>query len=206
MTIQKQEPRCMLIWSSIKRFTKHKPVCILGLVAGFLLLCQGSLLAGSASASSVEYRVKAAFLYNFTKFIDWPTHGGKNGQSFTIGILGEDPFGSEMEALAGKAVGDESLKIHRYSTWSDRALKCDILFISGSEEKNLSEILRRLDGSSVLTVGDTVAYARRGVMINFFMDDNKVRFKINLQKARQAGLKISSRLLKLAVILEDSAQ
>ncbi|WP_372682468.1 YfiR family protein [Desulfosarcina sp.] len=195
----------MLNWSSIKRFTKHKAACILGLVAGFLLLCQGSLLAGSASAASVEYRVKAAFLYNFTKFIEWPAHGGEKGRPFTIGILGEDPFGSEMEALAGKAVGDESLKVQRFPAWNDRAQKCDILFISGSEEKNLPEILRRLDGSPVLTVGDAATYARRGVIINFFMEDNKVRFEINLKQAKRAGLKISSRLLKLAVILEDSA-
>lgn len=193
-------------WSSIKCFANFKPVCILVITAGILLFCHGSMLTGSALAASVEYRVKAAFLYNFTKFIEWPTHGGGRGQSFSIGILGEDPFGSEMEALVGKAVGDGSLKIHRYPSWDDRAVKCDILFVSGSEEKNLLEILRSLDGAPVLTVGDTAAYARRGVMINFFMEDNKVRFKINLKQAQRADFKISSRLLKLAVILEDPAE
>ncbi len=193
-------------WSSIKRYSDCKRVCILAIAAGVLLFFHGSILTESAWASSVEYRIKTAFLYNFTKFIEWPTHGGKNGQSFTIGILGEDPFGSEMEALAGKAVGGESLKIQRYPSWNDQAVKCDILFISGSEEKNLPEILRHLDGLPVLTVGDTAVYAKRGVMINFFMEDNKVRFRINLKQAQRAGFKISSRLLKLAVILEDPVQ
>ena len=196
----------MFKWSSIKRFATYRPIGILGLVAGILLLCQGSLLAGSGSASPVGYRVKAAFLYNFTKFVEWPANGGGKAQPFRVGILGEDAFGDEIKGLADKTVGDRSLTVQRYPTWDDRAKESDILFISGSEDKNLTEILQRLDGAKVLTVGDTAAYARRGVMINFFMEDNKVRFKINLKQAQRAGFKISSRLLKLAVILEDPDQ
>lgn len=192
-------------WPSIKRFANAKQVCVLAIAAGFLLLCQGSILAGSASASSVEYRVKTAFIYNFTKFMEWPAAvGGGKAKPFQIGILGEDRFGKELEGLAGKAVGDRSLTVQRYPVWDDRAATCDILFISGSQAKDLTEIIRFLDGAPVLTVGDTVGYASRGVMINFFMEDNKVRFKINLKQAQRAGFKISSRLLKLAVILEDS--
>jgi hypothetical protein len=187
------------------RCTKNKPVCILGIVAALLLMCQGGILAEPAWASSVEYRVKAAFLYNFTKFVEWPATGGGKGKPFQIGILGEDLFGDEIEGLAGKTVGDRILKVQRYPAWDDRAKKSDILFISGSQEKALAEIIRRLDGAPVLTVGDTVAYASRGVMINFFMEDNKVRFEINLKQAKRAGFQISSRLLKLAVILNDSA-
>ena len=196
----------MLNWSPIKRNATNKPVCILGLVVGILLLCQGGLLAGSGSATSVEYRVKAAFLYNFTKFVEWPANGGGKAQPFRVGILGEDFFGDEIKGLADKTVGDRSLTVQRYPAWDDRAIESDILFISGSEEKNLTEILQRLDGTPVLTVGDTAAYARRGVMINFFMEDNKVRFRINLKQAQRTGFKISSRLLKLAVILDDPAQ
>ncbi len=189
------------------RFTKNIPVCILGIIAALLLVCQGIILVAPAWASSVEYRVKAAFLFNFTKFVEWPAAAnGRMGQPFTIGLLGEDPFGSELEGIAGKAVGDRILKVQRYPGWDDRAARCDILFIAGSLEKDLTEILRRLDRAPVLTVGDTDTYAGRGVMINFFMEDNKVRFKINLKQAQQAGFKISSRLLKLAVILEDPAE
>lgn len=193
-------------WPSIKRCANSKPVCILAFVAGLLLLGQGSILAGPARASSVEYRVKAAFLYNFTKFVEWPADSTVNKESFQIGILGDNVFATEIEALAGKAVGDRILTFYRYQSWDDRAAKCDILFISSSEEKNLPEILRRLKRSPVLTVGDTVGYATRGVMINFFMEGNKVRFKINLKQAQRAGFKISSRLLKLAVVLENPAE
>ena len=196
----------MFNWSPIKRNATNKPVGILGLVVGILLLCQGSLLAGSGSAASVEYRVKAAFLYNFTKFVEWPANGGGKSQPFRVGILGEDFFGDEIKGLADKTVGDRSLTVQRYPTWNDRVKESDILFISGSEEKNLTEILKRLDGAPVLTVGDTADYARHGVMINFFMEDNKVRFKINLKQAQRTGFKISSRLLKLALILDDQAQ
>jgi hypothetical protein len=108
-----------------------------------------------------------------------------------------------MDALTSKAVGNRKLRVQRYPSWDDRAATCDILFISGSQEKDLTEITRRLNGFPVLTVGDTVTYAKRGIMINFFMEDNKVRFKINLKIAERAGLKISSRLLKLAEIVEN---
>ena len=192
-------------WPSIKHFANITQVCILGMVAGVLLLCQGILITGTASASSVEYRVKNRVSLQLYQFIEWPAaEGGGKTQPFQIGILGEDPFGKELEGLAGKTVEDRTLTVQHYPIWDDRAAKCDILFISGSQEKDLAEIIRRLDGSSVLTVGDTDAYASRGVMINFFMEDNKVRFRINLKQAKQAGFKISSRLLKLAVILEDS--
>jgi len=191
-------------WPSMIRFLKNKPICTTGIIAAILLLYQGGVLAEPAWASSVEYRVKAAFLYNFTKFVEWPTHGGGTGKAFQIGILGEDLFGSEIEGLAGKAVGDRILKVNRYPGWNDRAANCDILFISKSQERDLKEIIRRLNGSPVLTIGDSTDYARRGVIINFFMEDNKVRFGINLKQAQRAGFKISSRLLKLAVILEDA--
>jgi len=193
-------------WPSIKHCGNHKSVGILAFAAGLLLLCHGSILAGPARASSVEYRVKAAFLYNFTKFVEWPANDEKKGKPFRIGILGKDRFGGEMEALAGKAVNDRFLEIQRFLGWEDRAAQCDILFISSSEEKNLPEILRRLNKAPILTVGDTDGYAARGVMINFFMEANKVRFEINLKPARHVGLKISSRLLKLAVIFDGSAE
>jgi hypothetical protein len=192
----------MFKWASTKRLATYRPVCILAITAGILLLCQGSILAGSGSTSTVEYRVKAAFLYNFTKFVEWPANGSKKGQPFQLGIVGEDSFGDEINGLAGRAVGNRSLTIERHQSWNDRAVECEILFISGSQEKKLPEIIRRLDGNPVLTIGDTAGYASRGVMINFFMEDNKVRFEINPKQANRAGLKISSRLLKLASILE----
>ena len=190
-------------WLLLKHFT-NKPIWILGIVAGLLLIGQTMLLARPASASSVEYRVKIAFLYNFTKFVEWPATGEKPTQPFQIGILGEDVFGDEIGGLAGKSVGNRRLRVQRYPSWDDRAASCDILFIAGSQEQQLTEIIRRLDGAPVLTVGDTDGYASRGVMINFFMENNKVRFEINPEQADRAGFKISSRLLKLAVVVNHS--
>ncbi len=193
----------MFEWLLIKRFT-NQPVWILIIAAGLLLVGPTILLTETAWASSVEYRVKAAFLYNFTKFVEWPTSKPKPAQPFRIGILGEDVFGDEIGGLAGKTVGDRRLRVQRFPSWEDRAAQCDILFISGSQEQQLTEIIRRLDGEPVLTVGDTDGYASRGVIINFFMENNKVRFEINPEQADRAGFKISSRLLKLAVVVNHS--
>ena len=175
-------------------------------IVGLLLLAQVLVPGGSAWASSVEHRVKAAFLYNFTKYIEWPAASGTSNQPFRIGILGQDPISNEAEQLAGKTVGRRRMIIQRFPVWNRDAAACDILFISETHKNQVEEVIRRVDGLPVLTVGDTPAYARRGVMINFFMVDNKVRFTINLDKAKAAGFSISSRLLKLASVLEQPVE
>jgi len=180
----------------------NQPVVLPTMFIGVLVLIHAILPAFPVYASSVEYRVKSAFLYNFTKFIEWPADTSKTGRPFCIGILGEDPFADAVEPLAGKSVGNRSLTVKRFANWNPAAGGCDILFISRTQERQLEEIIRRVDGLPVLTVGDTPNYAHRGVMINFFMADNKVRFMINLDKARRAGFNISSRLLKLAAVIE----
>lgn len=161
-------------------------------------------LPSAVSVTPTEYQVKAAFLYYFAEFIEWPGQGSgnKNG-AFVIGILGQDPFGSDIEqTLRGKTVKGRELLIRRFMDHNN--LKdCDILFISASEKERLTEIFDSLDHAKVLTVGDTDGFASLGGIINFVIENNRVHFEVNLKAASRAGLKISSKLLNVATVLED---
>lgn len=155
-----------------------------------------------------EYQVKAAFLYNFAKFIEWPDAAFDDTTSpFIIGVLGEDPFGITLEqAVSGKTIRGRKLVIRRFIR--GQLVNAHILFISSSEEKNLGQILENMRGSNILTVGNMERFARGGGAINFVMKGNKVRFEINIAAAERVGLKINSRLLRLAKIVDgkDSAE
>ncbi len=151
-----------------------------------------------------EYQVKAVFLFNFAKYIEWPATTTKSQEPIAIGVLGEDPFGDLLEkAIVGKTVNGRRLIILRI-TQVHEARDCQILFISSSERQRLRHLLDTLKGSSVLTVGDTEGFAQLGGMINFTLEENRVRFEINQDAAEKAGLKISSRLLSLAKIIRSA--
>jgi hypothetical protein len=164
----------------------------------FLLISFLPVLHAETNALS-EYDVKAAFLYNFAKFVEWPPEVFKNsGDSFVIGILGDDPFDKNLEAeLNGKTVQDKKLVFKRLLNLQE-ASDCQVVFISASEEDLLSAILAKLQGSPVLTVSDMKRFIQRGGMVGFSLDKNKVGFNVNRTVAEGAGLKISSQLLKLA--------
>lgn len=166
------------------------------LLAGILLVTLG---AGRArAADSVEYPVKAAFLYNFTRFVEWPGGALASSPQVTICVLGHDPFGAALdEAVAGKRVEGRPLAVRRLSGLEDLQ-PCPVLFVSASEEGRLPEILRRLQGAPVLMVGDSPEVARRGGVIGFYLEGNKVRFEVNPAAARAAGLKVSAKLLSVA--------
>lgn len=169
----------------------------------FIILMQ---VAGPATAADVnvsEYQVKAAFLYNFAKFVNWPDRGVPfRSQNFVIGILGRDPFGEDIRIIEDKSIKGKTLKVIRGDEL-DKPQNCHLLFISASAESRLSGILEKLRGQPVLTVGDTPGFARAGVMINLFKMGNKIRFEINPVATEQAGLKISAHLLRLARIVEQ---
>ena len=163
-----------------------------------------AILGGAVAPSPSEYQIKAAFLYNFAKFVDWPAKALPGAStSITLCILGEDPFGTDLEQiLDGKTVNGKSIVIKRFR--GIRGLEgCHILFISSSERHHLPEILGALRGASMLTVGETERFAKLGGIINFTIEENKVRFEINVDAAERAGLKISSRLLKLGKVIWD---
>jgi len=158
----------------------------------------GSRSVSAESRTPSEYQVKAAFLYNFAKFVEWPdTAFTSNSAPLNICILGNNPFNASLDDIRDKTVRGRPLSI-RMNPDIDKLNQCHILFISASEKNQLSYIIQRLNNASVLTVADMEGFTSAGGMINLVMQDNKVSFDINLKSARLAGLKISSRLLKLA--------
>jgi len=151
-----------------------------------------------------EYMIKAGFLYNFTKFVEWPEEVFENSDTpITIGILGEDPFGSGLDqTIEKKTAQGRSLLIKRFKTPDDLET-CHILFINASEKKHLSETMNKFKDWHVLTVSEMEGFTELGGIINFIKEENRIRFEINLDAAEQAGLKISSRLLRLAKIVRN---
>lgn len=169
------------------------------------LLCVILVPAPSTSAfcAPSEYELKAAFLYNFASYVEWPTRvTADSGGTFVIGVYGDDPFGDMLEqTVAGKTVNGRRIEVKRFS--SIRELKpCHILFISNSEDGRTGRILNAVKDWHTLTVGETDGFARNGGIIGFFLENKKVRFEINPDEARRSGLKVSSKLLKLARVVK----
>ena len=162
----------------------------------------GAILCGQSAAhpsdsSEIETRVKAAFIYNFARFVEWPSRSSPG--PVRIGILGHGDLASPLEEVTrGKSVGGRAIAVTPVSTASE-ADCCEILLIERSESKHVREIVQALAGKPVLTVCDDENGSRDGVMIAFQLVDESVRFQINQEAAGRAGLRISSQLLKVAV-------
>ena len=154
------------------------------------------------TAGFQEDAVKAVFLFNFAQFVDWPPEAFSTPTSpLVIGVLGDDPFGPLLdEAVNHEVVKQHELVVQRYRT-VEEIRTCHILFISRSEGSNLEGILKKLQGRSILTVGDTADFGSRGGMIRFVTADNHIRMRINLKAAKSVGLTISSNLLRPAEIV-----
>jgi hypothetical protein len=159
--------------------------------------CAGNSRAHAPAPT--EYHVKAAYLANFGRFVEWPPQpAAAEGQPFNVCVLGDDPFGPALDAaLAGEAINRAPLRARRIAKPRD-ASNCRILYISLSEDTRLKPILADLGSTSVLTVSDIPQFAKRGGMIELVLVKDKVRFEINMAAAEHAGLTLSSELLKLA--------
>lgn len=156
------------------------------------------------AAPPAEYEVKAAFVHNIAKFVEWPAASHAGGK-LRLCILGQSPFTKASGALEGERIDGLVWEVQHVDSRS--ALQaCRVLFIAASESGNLRRVLEGIKGRAVLTVGDSGGYAEQGVMVNFYMGENKVRFEINVEAARRAGLKISPQLLKLARIVPDNGE
>lgn len=162
-------------------------------------------LAWPQSESPSEYLVKAAFLYNFAKFVEWPPDAFPDPTSpFIFGIVGDDPFDDELNAMISeKSLSGRRFVVRRFHRGEDLR-HCHVLFISASEKKFLKLILESVRGSSVLTVADADGFARQGGMIGFVLQESRVRLEVNPQVAGRSRLKISSKLLALARIVGES--
>jgi hypothetical protein len=154
-----------------------------------------------------EYEIKAAFLYNFAQYIEWPKDAVPGAEdSFIIGILGQDPFGSALDDIArDKTIQGKRIVLRRFATVEDYT-PCHILFIASSAVSEMPAVRRRVQDTHVLLAADTEGLAQRGVVINFFVESSKVRFEINTTAAERAGIKISSKLLRLARIVTDKPE
>ncbi len=165
--------------------------------------------AQAGDADSSEYLIKAGFIYNFAKFVEWPSAAFSQPDSpIVIGVLGADPFGNFLDRIVeDKKIGARGFVVRRYKWGKElKDLKdCKILFISASEKTHIDEILLSVKGLPILTVGETPGFAERGGVIRFTLEDNRVRFEVNVDAAHQADLNISSRLLTLAKIIPQTA-
>ena len=161
--------------------------------------------APALGAVASEYQVKAVFLFNFAQFVSWPPAAFTGPDAaFVVGVLGRDPFGTDLDAaVRGERVGGRPLVVRQYRDVSE-IKDCQILFIDRSETAKLSEILTALRGRSILSVSDDIDAANRGVIIQFVMDHNRIRLRINLGAAKTDGLTISSKLLQPAEIIDTA--
>ncbi len=172
--------------------------------------------AASESAKYKEYEIKAAFMYNFLKFVDWPAHkDAVNDKEIIISILGKAPFGDTLKSIEGKSVDDKKVVIKKFKGIEEleksgekdndklhpeieAIRKSHLLFICPSEKRHIREILGSVKNHNVLTVADTEGFLEAGGIINFLMEENKVHFEVNMTAAKNTGLEIRSKLLRLA--------
>lgn len=170
----------------------------IGIIGGLLALMFCGLLStplAAEEAVSKEYQLKAAFLFNFAKYVEWPARSFENGDSpIVIGVLRKNPFGGELEkAVYGRKINGRRIVVVLVAS-AVAARKMHLLFVGGGQDATLDE----LKGGAVLTVGESETFAKRGGMITFIQIDDSLRFAINRDSAQQTGLKISSQLQKLA--------
>lgn len=178
-----------------RRWTIH---VIRHVIAICLLLAAESSCAGTAQAASTnEYQIKAVFLFNFAKFVVWPSQVFADANTpLVIGVLGQDPFGSYLdETVRGERVDNRKLIIQRYHSPAE-IKNCHVLFISRSEAGRLNQIVSSLKSRNMLIVTDADG-GEGGVIIRFVTEGNRIRFKIDAQAAKAANLTISSKLLRL---------
>jgi hypothetical protein len=183
----------------------------MGLVRGPLLrraaavslaMALGSFPTGAATRPVDEYQVKAAFLYNFAKFVEWPSEAFESTtEAIAICVLGQNPFGRSLQdAVSGHAIDGRSLIVRQISNAS-RGGRCHVLFVSAGGNRSVPQMLPEKGKTGVLTVGESDAPGADGLVINFKLDSGRVRFDINIEAAERENLRISSRLLSLAHVI-----
>lgn len=165
-------------------------------LSALLILLSATPPSSHAADSRNELRLKAAFLYSFAKFIEWPEHNSES--TFSIGVLGTDPFGGLLTELEGKRVRNQTITFIHCDSIND-ASACQLLFISRFyNETPLPNVLKTLSTSPVLTISDVDDFAENGGMIQMIPTGGKVRFIINSSATKKSSLKVSSKLLGLA--------
>jgi hypothetical protein len=177
---------------------RHIPAFTLLFFFAFFSLCEADSVTGQ------EYRIKAGFIYNFAKFVKWPERAFSDPESpIILCIISSHPFSDVFLALNDKNVGGRKMVVIRYQTPED-AESCHILFFDLPDRDFIRRELKRLDGRSILTVGEVDSFNQLGGIINFFLENNRLRFRVNLDAAKRAGLRLSSLLLMSAEIYREA--
>jgi hypothetical protein len=178
-----------------------------------MMLAAAMLMAVQLAAGEVvtpprspEYLIKAAYLYNFAMFVEWPEEAFASANSpIVVGVVGDDPFGAALDrTVLDKRINNRRIEIRRLRIEDEDVRRCHILFLSPAESAHLPDLAQRIGRLSVLIVGDDSDTLTRGGTIAFSVKDNKVGFAINLAAARRARLAISSKLLNLARVVVSS--
>jgi YfiR/HmsC-like len=168
---------------------------------GVVIAVVTATLPCKADAPTREYLVKAAFIYNFTQFVDWPDAAFASKDSpFVVATVGADPFdGALEEAMAGKSVANRSISVQHFASFDDIG-PCQLLFVPASQDSSLAALFAKLNGVPILTVGESDAFSPAGGGIRFFLEDKKMRFEISPDPIAAVGIKVSAKLMKLARI------
>ena len=170
-----------------------------------LLILALALIRGVAAAAEpgMEYQVKAVFLYNFTQFVDWPAEAFASPDApLVIGILGQDPFDKYLDdVVRGENAGGHPIIIKRFRD-IESARDFQLLFVGGVDARRLDSVAAAFKDRMILTVGDSGEFSKRGGMIDFITRQGKIRLQINMGTVRAARLTVSSKLLRLADIVE----
>jgi hypothetical protein len=184
---------CTAFHSRQKRYQLWRLALVIAALISFIT-------NGLAQVKPSEYELKAAFLFNFAKFVEWPPDAFANTNApIIIGVLGENVFGNSLEKIINdRKVNNRSFQFRNFESPSE-ATNCQILFITASKKNDFAKIVTALHNASVLTVSETDGFLKAGGMINFLFEGNNVRFQISDEAAKKARLKISSKLLSLAV-------
>jgi hypothetical protein len=173
-----------------------------------LVLVLGVIIAGAAQGQTAdEYQVKAAYMYNLAKFVDWPSDAFESpSQPIVFCVLGQTPLSRPLEdALAGKVVGQRPL-VFRQLTDSTHAGACKVLFIDLPDKIRLRQTLDQVKSLHVLTVGEAADFTEGGGIVRFFLDAGRVRLEFNLDAADDARLRVSSKLLSLGKIVRRAGK
>jgi hypothetical protein len=179
------------------RVALRRAICVVATVAS---ICVPALADAAPGDDGAEYRVKAAFLYNFARFVEWPAGGDG---TMRVCLFPADSFSDVLErTVAGKTAHGLPFEIRRLERFDD-SLGCDMVFFGAMGARRESALLGSLVSLPVLTVGDRSPFAARGGMINFVVDGGRVGFEINRKAADRAGLRISSKLLELARLVDE---
>lgn len=184
-----------------KNLSAARLLCVAALLSLFTL---GSPGPAPAAPQTKAHHVQAVFLYNLTRFVDWPKSWAEHSDYFTIGIVGDPPFGAVIDqVVAGEQWRGKPMRVVRFAEPEEmNGRQCDILYIGSDRLRQFERFRGKLNGLPVLTVGDSPGFLEMGGMVNLVRKQQRIGLGVNLPAVRHSGLSISSKLLRLATIVE----